>query len=96
MPYDLNCWNQSTRSWGVEKGRIASTASLNQWFTETEEYTIQPAIEYANNFGKHAVSGLFCMNLQILNFQVYQRVEKIFLLPISWICHGDKKLTIIW
>ena len=59
LPYDLNCWNQSTRSWGVEKGRIASTASLNQWFTETEEYTIQPAIEYANNFGKHAVSGLF-------------------------------------
>ncbi len=58
-PYDLNCWNQSTRSWGVEKGRIASTAYLNQWFTETEEYTIQPAIEYANNFGKHAVSGLF-------------------------------------
>ena len=59
LPYDLNCWNQSTRSWGVEKGRIASTASLNQWFTETEEYTIQPAIEYANKFGKHAVSGLF-------------------------------------
>ena len=59
LPYDLNCWNQSTRSWGGEKGRIASTASLNQWFTETEEYTIQPAIEYANNFGKHAVSGLF-------------------------------------
>ncbi len=35
----------------------------------------------------------FCMNLQILNFQVYQRVEKIFLLPISWICHGDKKVN---
>lgn len=63
LPYDLNCWNQSTRSWGVEKGRIASTASLNQWFTETEEYTIQPAIEYANNFGKHAVSGLFLYDL---------------------------------
>lgn len=59
LPYDLDCWNQSTRAWGVQKGRIASKASLNQWFTESQGYTIQPTIEYSNKFGKHAVSGLF-------------------------------------
>ncbi|WP_291600886.1 TonB-dependent receptor [Bacteroides sp.] len=59
LPYDLDCWNQSTRDWVVQKGRIASKASLNQWFTESQGYTIQPTIEYSNKFGKHAVSGLF-------------------------------------
>lgn len=59
LDYDLACWNQSTREWGIQKGRIANKVSLNQWFTETQGYTIQPAIEYSNKFGKHAVSGLF-------------------------------------
>ena len=76
LPYDLDCWNQSTRAWGVQKGRIASKASLNQWFTESQGYTIQPTIEYSNKFGKHAVSGLFLYE--------YSRTDEISLLPILW------------
>ena len=85
LPYDLNCWNQSTRSWGVEKGRIASTASLNQWFTETEEYTIQPAIEYANKFGKHAVSGLFLYEFTNSNIK-YIDNQLVTVIKIQMIC----------
>ncbi len=59
LPYELDCWNQSTHSWGIEKGRITSQASLNQWFTQTEEYTVRPTVEYSNRFGKHDISGLF-------------------------------------
>ena len=58
-PYTLYCWNQTTRTGVEQDGRIASKMSVNHWFTETSGYTIQPAIEYSNKFGKHAVSGLF-------------------------------------
>lgn len=59
LTYDVYSWNQTTRQGVVEKGRIANKVSLNQWFTESDGYTIQPAIEYSNKFGKHAVAGLF-------------------------------------
>lgn len=59
LTYDLACWNQSTRSWDVQNGRVANKVQLNQWFTDNQGYTIQPAVEYSNKFGKHAVSGLF-------------------------------------
>ncbi|MCQ4775621.1 hypothetical protein NE634_18335, partial [Lacrimispora saccharolytica] len=59
LTYDVYGWNQTTRQGNVETGRIANKVSLNQWFTESEGYTIQPALEYSNKFGKHAVSGLF-------------------------------------
>lgn len=57
--YKLACWNQATRSWTEQTGRIANKVALNQWFTEGDSYTMQPAVEYNNKFGKHAVSGLF-------------------------------------
>ena len=57
--YQLACWNQSTKSWTEQTGRIANKVQLNQWFTDQESYTMQPALEYNNKFGKHAVSGLF-------------------------------------
>ena len=59
LTYDVYGWNQTTRQGNVETGRIANKVSLNQWFTESEGYTIQPALEYSNKFGKHAISGLF-------------------------------------
>lgn len=59
LPYELYCWNQTTRSGNISLGRIANKAQLSQWFTDSDNYTIQPAIEYNNKFGKNAVSGLF-------------------------------------
>jgi len=61
LPYKLSVFNQATRTWSEDWARHSLTgdASVNQWFADTYEYTLQPAIEYSNKFGKHAVSGLF-------------------------------------
>ena len=58
-PYELYCWNQSTRTAEPQTGRIASRATVQQWYVAEKRTTIQPTIEYSNKFGKHAVSGLF-------------------------------------
>lgn len=58
-PYDVFSWNQTTHQGKVEKGRIASKASVSHWYGELQRYTIRPTIEYHNKFGKHEVSGLF-------------------------------------
>lgn len=61
LPYKLNVFNQSTRVWSEEYARHSSsgTAQVNQWYTNNEVYTIQPSIEYANNFGDHSLNVLF-------------------------------------
>lgn len=61
LPYQLSVYNQNTRMWSVEYGRHlpSAKARVQQAFYEQYDYTIQPALEYSNKFGKHAVSGLF-------------------------------------
>lgn len=67
LPYDLACWNQSTREWTTQTGRIASKVSLGQWFTETEEIMTRPTMEYSNTFGKHTISGMFLYEYSVSN-----------------------------
>lgn len=57
--YDLMCWNQTTRQWSLQKGRIANKTSLNQWQTEGSAYVIRPTVEYHGKFGKNDINALF-------------------------------------
>lgn len=57
--YKLACWNQTTRQWTEQTGRIANKTSLNQWQTSGSNYVIRPTIEYHGKFGKNDITGLF-------------------------------------
>lgn len=59
--YQLNVWNQSTRTFNVEWARHLSSgkSQVNQWQYEYDSYTIQPSVEYTGTFGKHHVSAMF-------------------------------------
>lgn len=57
--YKLACWNQSTRAWTVQNGRIASKTSLIQRAYESGSYVVRPTIEYHGKFGKNDITGLF-------------------------------------
>jgi TonB-linked SusC/RagA family outer membrane protein len=61
LPYQLYVWNQATRVWSIQNARHSSSgiAQVNQWFTETEAYTVQPSLSYNNDFEKHKVGFLF-------------------------------------
>ena len=79
------CWNQTTRSGNISLGRIANKAQLSQWFTDSDNYTIQPAIEYNNKFGKNAVSGLFLYEFSRTNEESLSGGRSDFPSPTSWI-----------
>ncbi|MET6995996.1 TonB-dependent receptor [Chitinophaga defluvii] len=61
MPYQLMIFNPSSETYSPSYARHALTgdAVINQWFAESWRTTVQPSIGYNNQFGKHAVSGLF-------------------------------------
>lgn len=61
LPYYLDVYNNSTRQYSMAWARHANSgiASLNQWFTDSWQKTIQPSISYANKFGEHSVNALF-------------------------------------
>ncbi|WP_293888868.1 MULTISPECIES: SusC/RagA family TonB-linked outer membrane protein [unclassified Sphingobacterium] len=61
LPYQLDVYNNATRQYALAFARHANggVASLNQWFTDSWQKTIQPSISYANKFGAHSVNALF-------------------------------------
>lgn len=61
LPYQLDVYNNSTRQYALAFARHANSgvASLNQWFTDSWQKTIQPSISYTNKFGAHSVNALF-------------------------------------
>ena len=63
--YELACWNQTTRTWTMMNGRIASKVTLAQWYRNSDDYQIRPSIEYHHKFGKHDISGLFLYEYNI-------------------------------
>ncbi|WP_437922132.1 SusC/RagA family TonB-linked outer membrane protein [Sphingobacterium sp. LRF_L2] len=61
LPYQLDVYNNATRQYSLAWARHANSgvASLNQWFTDSWQKTIQPSISYTNKFGAHSVNALF-------------------------------------
>ncbi|WP_270089936.1 SusC/RagA family TonB-linked outer membrane protein [Sphingobacterium sp. SYP-B4668] len=60
LPYQLDVYNNSTKQYALGWARHANAgvASLNQWFSDSWQKTIQPSISYANKFGDHTVNAL--------------------------------------
>jgi TonB-linked SusC/RagA family outer membrane protein len=60
LPYHLNVYNNSTRQYAENWARHASggIATLNQWFTDSWQKTLQSSVRYENQFGEHSVSAL--------------------------------------
>lgn len=59
--YKINVWNQSTRTWNVEWARHNSSGEdqVDQWYSGSTVYTLQPSVNYSGSFGGHNVSALF-------------------------------------
>lgn len=60
LPYLLSVYNTATGTFTEAYARHSQsgTASLNQWFAEAWQATLQPSLNYDGTFGKNAVSGL--------------------------------------
>ncbi|CAL1519479.1 TonB-dependent receptor [Chitinophaga sp. MM2321] len=61
LPYLLSVYNPASRAFTETYARHALTgdATLNQWFADSWQTTLQPSVNYDRSFGKHSVSGLF-------------------------------------
>ncbi len=61
LPYMLSVYNNATRNFTETYARHALTgnATINQWFADSWQTTIQPSINYSRTFGPHKVGGMF-------------------------------------
>jgi TonB-linked SusC/RagA family outer membrane protein len=60
LPYLLSVYNNATRNFTETYARHALTgnATINQWFADSWQTTIQPSINYNRTFGSHKVGGM--------------------------------------
>ncbi|MGK9123805.1 TonB-dependent receptor [Olivibacter sp. SA151] len=61
LPYQLDVYNNATKQYALGWARHANSgvASLNQWFSDSWQKTIQPSISYDKKFRNHGISALF-------------------------------------
>lgn len=60
LPYQLDVYNNSTQQYAMAWARHASAgvATLNQWFTDSWQKTMQSSISYDTKVGQHSFNGL--------------------------------------
>lgn len=61
LPYLLSVYNNTTRNYTESYARHALTgnATINQWFADSWQTTLQPSINYNKSFGAHNFGGMF-------------------------------------
>lgn len=61
LPYLLSVYNNATRTFTETYARHALTgnATINQWFADSWQTTVQPSINFNRTFGAHKVGGMF-------------------------------------
>lgn len=90
-PYELYCWNQSNRTAVVQTGRIASRATVQQWYVAENELQFSRRLNTPTSSGNTLFLVCSCTSIPIRKVTACLPVRTIFPLLTLWIYHTEQR-----